>query len=294
VWVGDFPDPAVLFADDVYYAYATEGTLDARLQVLRSWDMVQWGPWGDALVDTPPWADQWWSWSPAVVEHEGRFLMYYSARHTRGEVQCVSVAVAPSPEGRFVDTSSRPLICDPDAGGAIDPSPFVDDDGSRYLLWKVDGVAVGKPTLLLAQSLAADGLALTGEPTVLAAADQTWEQEQVEAPSMARIGATYVLLYSGNWWATVDYAIGGASCATPTGPCRKHQGPLATSRPGVRGPGGAEFFRNGDGALLVAYHAWADEVGGSGHRGLFIDTADDLVGEILATKAEDPEPLGTS
>ena len=166
--------------------------------------------------------------------------------------------------------------------GALTPLPFDDDDGSRYLLWKVDGVAAGKPTLLLAQPLAADGLALTGEPSVLAAADQAWEQGQVEAPSLAHIGDTYLLLYSGNWWATVDYAIGGASCETPTGPCRKHQGPLATSRPSVRGPGGAAFFRDGNGALLVAYHAWAHQVGGSGHRGLFIDTSENLLGQILA------------
>ena len=42
----------------------------------------------------------------------------------------------------FIDRSSEPLIFQHRRGGSIDPSPFVDDDGRAYLLWKSDDNAL--------------------------------------------------------------------------------------------------------------------------------------------------------
>jgi hypothetical protein len=125
------------------------------------------------------------------------------------------------------------------------------------------------------QRLSNDGRELVGMPVKLIATDQTWEYPHVEAPSMARIGDAYWLLYSGNWWDDAAYGIGLARCETPTGPCVKpFDGPVVASAPGAQGPGGAEFFVDGTGRLLVAYHAWLGTPGYPGHRALFIARVD--------------------
>lgn len=144
VWRDDFPDPAIFYEEGVYVAFGTEGDQDARLQVLLSWDLTQWVAVGDALVETPRWAEGTATWSPAPARaDDGTVLLYYSARHRDLGVQCLSIARAAALDARFVDSSSGPLACDAHEGGAIDPSPFTDSDGRRYLLWKVDGASVG-------------------------------------------------------------------------------------------------------------------------------------------------------
>ena len=55
----DFPDPTVIHADGVYYAYATQTLRDGRwinIQVARSADLVHWEHLGDALPQKPAWA----------------------------------------------------------------------------------------------------------------------------------------------------------------------------------------------------------------------------------------------
>jgi hypothetical protein len=207
----------------------------------------------------------------------GRFLLYYSAQLQNSAVHCISVAVGDHPDGRFVDNSSGPLECDTASGGAIDPRPFVDHGGTAYLLWKRDGAAIGRPNEIYSQRLTATGLAVEGRPVLLTGADQPWEAGQVEAPSMALVGNSYALLYSGNWWNTDLYAVGLAVCRSPLGPCRKpNPHPVLTSQKGVLGPGGADLFRDASGQLLVAYHAWTPRVGFPGHRSLWIARAADL------------------
>ncbi|HVL30486.1 MAG TPA: family 43 glycosylhydrolase, partial [Sphingomicrobium sp.] len=56
----DFPDPAVILADDgFYYAYATQTLRDGEwinIQVARSADLLHWDLLGDALPEKPAWA----------------------------------------------------------------------------------------------------------------------------------------------------------------------------------------------------------------------------------------------
>jgi len=55
-------------------------------------------------------------------------------RYRTAERQCISRAVSDNPAGPFVDERSEPLVCQLELGGSIDPSPFVDADGTPYLL----------------------------------------------------------------------------------------------------------------------------------------------------------------
>ena len=68
-------------------------------------------------------------------------MLYYTAQLVNGGPQCISAAVASQPQGPFIDTSAGPFACQPTLGGSIDPSPFVNADGTPYLVWKSTGEA---------------------------------------------------------------------------------------------------------------------------------------------------------
>ncbi len=261
VFEGDFADPFLLSVDDGLYAYATN-TRDANVPVLYADSSSDGEYLGDALPDLPHWTNSLWNWAPAVAEVDGTFVLYYTTRHVESGRMCISVAVADDPAGPFVDDSAEPLICDLEQGGSIDPSPFIDTDQSRWLLWKSDGNCCGISTKIYAQRLTDDGTGLAGEPTELIRNDLGWESDVVEGPSMIEIDGTYHLFYSANRWDTADYAVGHAICASVTGPCTKDSEPWLSSQTlgssdGVLGPGGLEVVDLAHPfADLVLYHAW--------------------------------------
>ena len=254
----DFADPFVLRVGAVYFAYATN--LGAtNVQVMTSSDLDRWEALGDALPDLPPWAQRGWTWAPAVTAvAERQLVLYYTVREPRSGRPAISVASAARPEGPFADTSTGPLVFQLERGGSIDPSPFVDRDGSRYLLWKSDDNANDRPSSLWGQRLAGDGLSLTGVPVELLRHDRAWERPLIEAPAMVRVGERYYLFYSAEWWESPNYSVGYAIGGTPLGPftkvtrCRPW---LACSAAGA-GPGGQDFFTDAAGELRMAYHAW--------------------------------------
>jgi beta-xylosidase len=262
---GDFADPFVLLAGSRYYAFAT-GTGGAHLQVAVSSDLAAWTRLPDALPALPAWAAQSadLTWAPSVLARGSSYVLYYTTRDAASGFQCISRATSRSPAGPYVDESSRPLVCQVDAGaalcGSIDPSPFVDGDGTAYLLWKSDENAAACRTSprLWSQRLSRDGLALEGEPAALLARDRPWEGDIIEAPTMVRRDGRYYLFYSANWYASGSYAIGYATCESVAGPCEKRsaRGPFVASGETALGPGGQEVFAAADGALWLAFHAW--------------------------------------
>lgn len=247
----DFADPFVLRVGSTYYAYATNAGGGA-IQVIRSHDLRTWEWLGNALAGLPAWAQKNHTWAPSVLAVGGQYVVYYTARDAGSGQQCISAAVGARPSGPFIDWSTGPLMCQTPIGGSIDPSPFVDADGSLHLVWKSDGL-----DRLWSAPLRADGLAFTGPPSVLLAPDQGWEHGIVEGPSMTLANGRYYLLYSGGRWDTSGYAIGYAVCATVNGPCTKPQnGPILASHGAIAGPGGGEVFTDTSGNRWLAYHAY--------------------------------------
>jgi beta-xylosidase len=262
VFAGDFPDPFVVNMEGEYFAFGTNAG-GANVQVMSSVDLTTWHPLGDALPALPSWAQAGNTWAPSVAATPDSFLLYYTVRVRPSPSrdpgrQAISVATAPQPEGPFTDVSDGPLIFQLDQGGSIDPSPFWDVDGGRYLFWKADANAVNRPSTLWGQSLSEDGLVLTGSPTRLLDYDASWEDPLIEAPSLVRNDGHYYLFYSANWWASGNYAVGYAVADAPLGPYHKvtTSGPWFGSDTDVAGPGGQEFFADQDGALRMAYHGW--------------------------------------
>jgi beta-xylosidase len=297
----DFPDPGVIKVDGTYYAYATNGS-SQHVQLAVSTDLVNWDVKSDAMPALAPWVRLNSSdiWAPEVIEIDGTYVLYYTGRDDESGKQCVGVAVADKPEGKFKDTNDAPLVCQTEQGGTIDPSPFRDADGTLYLYYKNDGNCCSKPTNLYVQALAPDGLSLVGEPVQLVRNDATWEGNVVEAPTMFLHDGDYYLFFSANNYGGHEYAVGYATCETAMGPCEDSpDNPILASRlpekPLVIGPGHQTIIQDDDGDLWLVYHVW--EVLSSGIRGdrrfMYIDPLvfEDGVPDILGpTTGYQPEP----
>lgn len=289
----DFPDPGLLRVGETYYAYATgdprvdpnePGDTGTHIQVATSSDLVNWSEPAEALPELPEWS-LGLIWAPEVWQVGEQFVMYYTARFTEGEIQCISVAVADEPEGPFVDESDGPLVCQDDLGGSIDPFPFQDEDGTRYLFWKNDGNCCGRATHIWAQELTDDGLALIGEAVKTGERnDDFWEQDLVEAPTILEREGTYYMFFSANFFASEFYAIGYATSDDLLGPYTDaEENPIVstpddvTSWPNDRpaGPGGQAIVADPDGDLWMLYHAWDMRMlgyfEGGGRRAMWLD-----------------------
>jgi arabinan endo-1,5-alpha-L-arabinosidase len=255
----DFPDPDVLQVDGTYYAYATNGQ-NRNVQVATSTDLETWEVLSeDALPELPSWVIPGKTWAPDVTQIDSTFVMYPTTTNFEPTFQCIAVATADSPEGPFEIVGDEMLVCPEDEGGAIDASTFLDEDGTRYLLWKNDGNCCGKDTWLYIAPLSDDGLSLAGEATRLVKQDLPFEGNLVEAPTLVERDGTYVLMYSANDYGSDAYAIGYATADSPTGPFTKSEEPLLTTDASggkYVGPGGQDVVTAPDGSDRLVFHSW--------------------------------------
>jgi hypothetical protein len=255
VYPFDFPDPDVITVGHTFFGYATN-SVGGSIQIIESNDLTHWALVGDALSGLPGWAAPNATWAPAVAQFGGKFLLYYTAKVAGTGQECISVATAHQPEGPFVDNSTAPMECQVALGGSIDPSPFIDTNGTLYLEWKSEGPGDSR---LWSQQLDAAGtrFAFASRPSVMMVPDNAWQAGTVEAPDMVTAGGRYFLFYSGNNWNSSSYAVGVATCTGPVGPCvDASPAPILASGDGVAGPGGESVFADGGGSYWIAFHAW--------------------------------------
>jgi arabinan endo-1,5-alpha-L-arabinosidase len=260
----DFPDPDVLTTEDGYVAYATNAP-GFNIRMATSPDLTDWTvSSSDALPTLPTWATAGKTWAPDVSEFApGQYVMYFVAADTATHTQCIGRAIASDPAGPFVPDDEGPIVCPTEDGGAIDPDTFVDDDGTRYLIFKNDGNCCGIDTWLQAAPLSADGSALTAAPVKLIKQTKAWEGNLIEAPTLVKHGAEYVLFYSANDYSGSSYAIGYATSRSLLGPYTKPSQPLVTTTStGGRytGPGGQDVVTARDGTQRLVIHSWSDGV----------------------------------
>jgi beta-xylosidase len=303
----DFPDPFILRAGDAYYAYATTDGAQ-NLQLARSPDLVRWETLDDPLPKLAAWSSGD-TWAPEVLETPAGFVLYYTAhapdvmRPDGSGSQCITVALANRPEGPFVDGSTKPLVCQAELGGSIDATPFIDADGTKYLIWKNDGNCCGLPTRFSIQALTDDGLRLSGKPSDMGVVnDEPWEGDLIEAPTLILKDGVYFLFYSANGYDTEFYAVGYATSKKVLGPyVDAPENPILASawdRPvtsRARGPGHQSVVTAKDGQLWMAYHAWdRDAIGYAnfGERSVWIDRLD-LEGEtaVVNGPTDGPQPV---
>ena len=277
-----FPDPFIARFGGAWHGYATgvaTGGAAMNVQHIRSTNLTRWSAPAEALPAShlPAWVDRAHPqvWAPEVMAMNGRFLLYFNARHhllTRTETppegprvlkrHCLGVAVSDRPEGPFTGID-EPLVCAEFESGAIDASPFRDGD-SLYLLYKDDSNCCGPGSAIYVQGLSPDGLAALGPRHRLIAnsdspeAHDDWEWRVVEAPTMVRRGGDYYLFYSGNFFGNRNYSVGYLRCASPRGPCRDEgRNPILRSHDGsaLIGPGHQALLDHG-GRSYVFFHGW--------------------------------------
>lgn len=141
-------DPATLVVGDTLYVYA--GHDDAhgdQMFNIQEWlcystkDMKRWTAHGPVMKPT----DFEWAtgdaWASQVIEHDGQYYFYTTVQHGPPHVgKAIGVAVANHPLGPFRDARGTALVIDsttPSDRGwdDIDPTVFIDDDGSAYMAW---------------------------------------------------------------------------------------------------------------------------------------------------------------
>ncbi len=265
----NFPDPDVTKFGNTYYAYATNEGKNLPWATAPDPD----GPWTyqstDALPTLGAWAKTGRTWAPDVSQRaDGKYLLYYTAWHTASGRQCIGAALSDSPGGPFAPVGTAPLVCPLEAGGAIDASSFVDTDGTRYLVWKNDGNAIGATTWIHVQRVAADGVTFQGGATQVLRNDRADEAGIIEAPVITKVGSQYVLFYSAGPYTTDQYGTNYAVSSSITGPYTKAFRFLMTTESldgAVSGPGGADVLRDAGGDKLV-FHGHRD----AGGRGMYV------------------------
>ena len=163
----DFPDPSVIKVGNTWYAFGTQSVYDntnIHIQVATSPDFSTWtlSQGTDALPNLPGWASNDGNvWAPDVnqlvslpsspllyrtnrhSQDDGSFVMYFSATDAADPGHhCIGTAISSSITGPYT-ASSNQFVCPTSQGGAIDPSGFRDSDGSRYVVYKIDGNSLG-------------------------------------------------------------------------------------------------------------------------------------------------------
>ncbi|HZI09645.1 MAG TPA: glycoside hydrolase family 43 protein [Myxococcus sp.] len=264
-----FADPFVLRVGNHYVAYGTGSVINGRIfEVLTSPDLVHWTQVGGALEPLPP-SQGTDYWAPEVVEHDGRFWMYYSVGfEDRGHH--LRVAVADSPTSPFVDQG---VNLSPTERFAIDASPFRDDDGTWYLFHARDVLEGDRVGTMLAVDVLDGMTALRGGPRTILTPSDDWQiylrQRQMygklydwhtlEGPFVVKRQGRYWCFYSGGSWLQPTYSVAYAVADHPLGPWREppNAQPLLRTIPGrIIGPGHNSVVVGPDGQDVMVYHAW--------------------------------------
>jgi hypothetical protein len=266
VIAGDHPDPTIVRADDgSFYASATSGAWAPIFPIFHSTDLVNWQQVGSIFVAAPRGTFGNY-WAPELVQWSGRFLAFYSASRPRG-APCVGVAAAPAASGPWTDRGRA--VCWPH--GVIDPFPFTDADGSRWLVFK----GMGGGGSLYAQRFDEQTLRTYGPATLLLNPTNRWEQGVTEGPSLLLENGTYYLFYSGGHCCRppCTYAEGVARATSLLGPYVKDPGnPILKGDDEWKCPGHGTVLDLGSGNVIFLHHAYTSDDVGDLRRQALLDT----------------------
>ena len=187
-------DPAPLAVGDTVYLYVghdeAKGSDMFRMNdwlCYSSKDLKTWTPHGPIMKATDfKWAIKD-AWASQVVARDGKYYFYATVQHdkTHGG-KAIGVAVSDSPTGPFQDARGSALISDDMTPGPypwndIDPTIFIDDDGTAWLGW-------GNPVFYLAR-LKANMTELDGPIEKIALPNYT------EGPWLSKRKGIYYLTY---------------------------------------------------------------------------------------------------
>jgi len=142
------PDPAPYVHGDTLYLFVDHDEDDATYFKMKDWvlfstqDMVNWTYLGTQVTtETFAWAkhgDR--AWASQAVERNGKWYWYVCCNVATGG-DALAVAVADDPQGPWTDAIGAPLAV---GFGFIDPTVFIDEDGTPWLFWGNKGLWYGQ------------------------------------------------------------------------------------------------------------------------------------------------------
>jgi beta-xylosidase len=263
-------DPSVASFNGVYYLYGTSD-IDQKLDrmgppvVWKSPDLINWSYNGNVLpvIDwSKPYSYKdrngtdktgyFRFWAPGkVFKKESQYLMFATIVKPNGQVGAYLLAAA-VPEGPFHFTTgtgvyfnepekaaeeAKPVVDD------IDGEPFVDDDGSAYLVWRRRNIS----------KLSPDWKSLAGDKIVISTSRQGYS----EGPFLFKRKGIYYYVYTLSGGANYVYAY-MMSKTGPLGPYSAPSGPDIISQSNIAanvwGPGhGNVFEMAGTGQYVFFY-----------------------------------------
>ncbi len=248
---GDFPDPTVLRVGDDYFMTHSSFEYVPGLLMWHSRDLLHWRSIGYALTRYIGSV-----WAPDLVEHGGRYFIYFPAGGTNW------VVTAPTPHGPWDDPVDLDVRL-------IDPGHVVAADGRRYLYLSGGNVV----------PLADDGLSVTGAPRIVYegwSIPPAWRIEGrcLEGPKLLRRGRFYYMLSAmgGTAGPATSHMVVVARSDDALGPWRDSPyNPLIhTSRREERwrSRGHGSLVEGPDGRWYCLYHAYEDEYRNLGRQTL--------------------------
>ncbi|RYF97526.1 MAG: beta-xylosidase, partial [Chitinophagaceae bacterium] len=251
VIAGDFADPTVVKIGDAYYAAGTSSEWGPHYPVYKSTNLVDWKLITHILPKRTAWMKSSF-WAPELFYHNKKLYAYYTVRDT-GNISCIGVATADSPEKGFTDHG----VIIRTGSEAIDAFVF-NDDGQLYVTWKAYGLDK-RPIELLSSKLSADGLKLVGETVSIKRDDA---KKGMEGQSMIKRDGYYYLLYSAGSCCGVpcDYNVRVSRSKSVTGPFEEYEGnPILKENDEWMCTGHGTPVQAKDGRWFYLYHAYEKE-----------------------------------
>ncbi|MFT7839794.1 glycoside hydrolase family 43 protein [Saccharothrix sp. BKS2] len=261
---GSVADPGVLRVNGEFYVFSTAGNGRVSRGDTANGPWRQVGPAVD-LSDPPSWVDTGQAvWAPDAWRTSAGWVLYYSAAARGfGGQRCIGAATSDQAGGPYTPVGDTPLVCPggrhdgedtvpgrPVAGaGVIDPSPFVDGEGRRFLLYKTQQT----PSSLRMLRLGDGGLHWTGNPS----GELLRRDGIVENPVMVQRGSEYVLFASRYGYHNCSYATVWLRSRDKWDFAGATEHALTTTAgTGICGPGGADVTPSLDGGWRIFLHGW--------------------------------------
>lgn len=257
----EFGDPFILNnGDGTYYMYGTGGGAHDGFATYSSTDLVNWKFEGQVYRGNTDssWTEKWF-WAPEVYKRGDKYYLFFSAQWKENPTNeeenfMIGVAVADKPTGPFIEMHDRPIF---DPGyPIIDANVFVDDDGRNYLYYSracykhpVESEVADwarkkswydeiEESWVYGVELEPDFSGVIGEPVLLLRPPVSMDDQQAEWESRSvtsreinrrwtegsftfKKDDTYYIMYSANYYAGANYAVGYATGDSPLGPFTK-------------------------------------------------------------------------
>ncbi len=240
-----FTDPEIFYEDGTYYIYGTKSGGIGGVNCYSTTDFNTFTALGTVLAIEDGFGDGTIT-AANIVKKDDIYYMFYLQESSSLGYSTTGYATSTSVTGPFTTDEKIPLTSETDLIGG---QPFVDDDGTAYLIYtRTTG---GNRTYISKMDLNGGKVTLDlNTETFLLSPTEEWEYAKasvLECGYMLKHNGTYYLLYAGGNYNST-YGVGYATSDNIYGPYTKYEGnPILWSNDQAFGNGAASTFSSPDG-----------------------------------------------